>query len=204
MQPGFATKLKHLVGDIVNHLALRADDLSVEADVLTSMVTLRIQCHAEDAPRIVGKAGAHHKALLRIARVIGARHDARVEIAVEAPQLPEELRAKTAWGFTPDPAWDRDGIKVLLREICRLVFGETVEVHASDDDAQAKTVFTVWVDRREPLELVLAMTNDLNTLFNVIGKRRGRLLAVDVAPKLDADAAQPKSAAGRFAREVER
>ena len=201
----FTAKLCDLLRELLGQLVMRPSDLRLESDTVTNTLTVSVSCHAEDAPRIIGKAGSHHKALLRIARAIGERERLRVYVEVSAPRMThQQIERREHWGFEPDPNWPRKGITRLLAQTCRMVFGDCMELESTDDEGQNKTMFAVSVSAHEPLELVLAMVSDLNTLFNAIGKRNGRLLQIDVTPKLEPEKKQPKSAAGRFAREVER
>ncbi len=198
-------RLHAFITGLVTHLAQREKDLFVKVKPVASLVSVSIECHAEDAPRIIGKGGAHFKALTRIVQAIGSKNKLLIRLnAIEAERL-EDSDAPSTWGFKPDRNWDRAGIKRLLLETCRMVFrnGDCIQVIERDDNAQTLTMFFVSVARNEPMELCLEMTNDLNTLFNAIGKRRGRLLQVGVIPEQEPETPQPKSAAGRFAREVE-
>jgi|SRR6266571_3947972 len=199
-----SAKLHALVTGLVSHLAQREKDLRIEVKPCGTMLSVWIGCHAEDAPRIIGKGGAHHKALARIVHAIGQKNKMLIKLeAIQAERL--EVFEASMWGFKPNRNWDKAGIKRLLLEACRMVFrnGDCVQVVGQDDDPQHQTMFFVSVARNEPMELVLEMTNDLNTLFNAIGKRRGRLLQVGVVAELESETPQPKSASGRFAREVE-
>src|SRR6266550_4699768 len=197
-------KLHALLTGLVGHLAQREKDLCIEVKPLAAMLSVSIGCHAQDAPRIIGKGGAHHKALARILSCIGQKNKVLVKLeAIQAERL--KVSEASMWGFKSDQNWDKVGIRRLLLETCRMVFrdGDCIQIADRDDDAQMQTLFFVSVARNEPMELCLAMTNDLNTIFNAIGKRRGRLLQVGVVPELEPETPQPKSAAGRFAKELQ-
>src|SRR5439155_15255438 len=114
-------KVHSLVTGLVSHLAQREKDLRIEVKPLAAMMSVRIDCHAEDAPRIIGKLGAHYKALERIVYCIGQKHKVIIKLqAIQAERL--DVPEIATWGFKPDPNWDRTGIKRLLLETCRMVF----------------------------------------------------------------------------------
>src|SRR5213595_2093083 len=123
-------KLHALITALVSHLAQREKDLRVEVKPIASMVSVSIECHAEDAPRIIGKGGAHFKALTRIIQAIGSKNKVIIKLgAIQADRL-EDSDAPSVWGFKPDKNWDRAGIKRLLLETCRMVFrnGDCIQV----------------------------------------------------------------------------
>src|SRR5437870_11082082 len=102
-------KLHSLITGLVSHLAQHEKHLNVEVDTLTAMLSVSIRCHAEDAPRIIGKGGAHHKALARIVHSIGDKSKIRIALqAVQAERL--ENSEVATWGFKADPNWDKAGI----------------------------------------------------------------------------------------------
>lgn len=73
--------IEFVVKSIVDH----PDDLQIErkVDELGVLITLRV--HKDDMGQIIGKSGQTAKALRILLRVIGSKHNARVNFKIEEP-----------------------------------------------------------------------------------------------------------------------
>jgi len=78
----FITKL------LVDH----PEDVKVERRIDEMGVLITLDVHAEDMGMIIGRDGATAKALRTLLRVIGARHNARVNLKINEPEGSQHVR----------------------------------------------------------------------------------------------------------------
>ena len=74
--------LEYLVKAIVDH----PDDVTVERKVDEMGVLLSLRVHAQDMGQVVGRQGATAKAIRSLLRIVGIKHDARVNLKIEEPE----------------------------------------------------------------------------------------------------------------------
>ena len=70
--------LEMVVKELVNH----PDDISVERKVDEMGVLLTLTVHPEDMGQIIGKMGNTAKSIRTLLRVVGMKHDARVNLKI--------------------------------------------------------------------------------------------------------------------------
>ena len=73
--------LETLVRELVNH----PDDVQVERKVDELGVLLTLSVHPEDMGQIIGKMGNTAKSIRTLLRVVGMKHDARVNLKINEP-----------------------------------------------------------------------------------------------------------------------
>ena len=74
--------LEYLVKSIVDH----PDDVKVDRKVDEMGVLLDLRVNQEDMGMIIGRQGSTAKALRTLLRIVGARHNARVNLKIEEPE----------------------------------------------------------------------------------------------------------------------
>ena len=74
--------LEFLVKAIVDH----PDDVTVERRVDEMGVLLSLKVNKEDMGQVVGRQGATANAIRSLLRIIGVKHDARVNLKIEEPE----------------------------------------------------------------------------------------------------------------------
>lgn len=74
--------LEYLVKSIVDH----PDDVKVDRKVDEMGVLLDLRVHQEDMGMLIGRQGSTAKALRTLLRIVGARHNARVNLKIEEPE----------------------------------------------------------------------------------------------------------------------
>ena len=74
--------LEFLVKAIVDH----PDDVKIERKVDEMGVLLSLHVHAEDMGQVVGRQGATAKSIRSLLRIVGIKHDARVNLKIEEPE----------------------------------------------------------------------------------------------------------------------
>lgn len=84
MDKGYADQefLEFLVKSIVDH----PDDVKVDRKVDEMGVLLSLKVHAQDMGQVVGRQGATAKAIRSLLRIVGIKHDARVNLKIEEPE----------------------------------------------------------------------------------------------------------------------
>ena len=74
--------LEYLVKSIVDH----PDDVKIERRVDEMGVLLDLKVNPEDMGMLIGREGSTAKAIRTLLRIIGARHNARVNLKIEEPE----------------------------------------------------------------------------------------------------------------------
>ena len=74
--------LEFLVKSIVDH----PDDVKVERRVDEMGVLLSLKVNKEDMGQVVGRQGATANAIRSLLRIVGVKHDARVNLKIEEPE----------------------------------------------------------------------------------------------------------------------
>ena len=97
--------LEYLIKSIVDH----PDDVKIERSIDDLGVLLRLQVHKDDMGQVVGRQGATAKAVRSLLRIVGIKHNARVNLKIEEPEgsthVPREHAAPAASGsFSPSSA----------------------------------------------------------------------------------------------------
>jgi predicted RNA-binding protein YlqC (UPF0109 family) len=89
--------VEYVVGSIVDH----PDDVKTEriVDEMGTLISLHV--HAEDMSTIIGKEGRTAKALRTVLRVLGAKHNERINLKIIEPEggrgfMPREEREDAA------------------------------------------------------------------------------------------------------------
>jgi uncharacterized protein len=74
--------LEFLVKAIVDH----PDDVKVERRVDELGVLLSLKVNSQDMGQVVGRQGATANAIRSLLRIVGIKHDARVNLKIEEPE----------------------------------------------------------------------------------------------------------------------
>lgn len=74
--------LEYLVKSIVDH----PDDVKIDRKVDEMGVLLDLRVNQEDMGMLIGRQGSTAKAIRTLLRIIGARHNARVNLKIEEPE----------------------------------------------------------------------------------------------------------------------
>jgi hypothetical protein len=74
--------LEYLVKSIVDH----PDDVKIDRKVDEMGVLLDLKVNQEDMGMLIGRQGSTAKAIRTLLRIIGARHNARVNLKIEEPE----------------------------------------------------------------------------------------------------------------------
>lgn len=74
--------LEYLIKSIVTH----PDDVKVDRKVDEMGVLLTLKVNKEDMGTIIGRSGATAKAIRSLVRIVGLKHNARVNLKIEEPE----------------------------------------------------------------------------------------------------------------------
>jgi len=185
-------------------------DLKIEHKALSASLEVKIQANAADTSRLIGKGRQNHKALSIVFAVICRNRGYRFYLArIVEPDVGD---AGEGFVFVPDSNWPRERIKELLCDVARAIFPHTSDplVLLADSIEEDRTTLEVYVSPKESREVIELVRPELDRIFGGIGSVHGRKLAVDVIPqrvesgelRVERPEVQPKSASGRWAREI--
>jgi len=76
------TFLEYVVKELVDH----PEDVKINRTVDEMGVLLTLCVNQEDMGKVIGRSGATAKAIRTILRVVGMKHDARVNLKIEEPE----------------------------------------------------------------------------------------------------------------------
>jgi len=74
--------LEYLIKSIVDH----PDDVKVDRRVDEMGVLLVLKVNAQDMGQVVGRQGATAKSIRSLLRIVGIKHNARVNLKIEEPE----------------------------------------------------------------------------------------------------------------------
>ncbi len=77
---------KEFVEFVVKNIVDHSDDVKVDRKVDEMGVLLTLSVNPEDMGQIIGREGATARALRTLLRVIGAKHNARINFRIEEPE----------------------------------------------------------------------------------------------------------------------
>lgn len=80
------TEDKDFVETMVKFLVGHPDEVEVKRSVDEMGVLLSVSVHPDDMGIIIGRNGRNARALRTLARVVGAKNDARVNLRIEEPE----------------------------------------------------------------------------------------------------------------------
>ena len=92
--------LEHVVKELVDH----PEDVKIKRTVDEMGVLLTLSVHQDDMGKVIGRSGATAKAIRTILRVVGMKHDARVNLKIEEPEGSERsMRREAEMGDSAEP-----------------------------------------------------------------------------------------------------
>jgi len=94
--------LEFLVKAIVDH----PDDVVVERKVDEMGVLLSLRVNAQDMGQVVGRQGSTAKAIRSLLRIVGIKHNARVNLKIEEPEGGRVSRPSTSTQSVDDVVED--------------------------------------------------------------------------------------------------
>lgn len=83
--------LETVVKSLVDH----PNDVKIDRTVDEMGVLLTLDVHAEDMGKIIGRSGNTAKAIRTLLRVVGMKHDARVNLKINEPEGGRVMTADT-------------------------------------------------------------------------------------------------------------
>ncbi|RME58937.1 KH domain-containing protein [Candidatus Parcubacteria bacterium] len=84
--------LEHVVKALVDH----PDDVKVDRKVDEMGVLLTLHVNPMDMGQVVGRQGATAKAIRSLLRIVGIRHNARVNLKIEEPEGSKKTETSSA------------------------------------------------------------------------------------------------------------
>ena len=81
-----ANKDQDFVEFVVKHIVSKPEDVQVSRQVDEMGVLLSVKVNPEDMGLLIGRQGSTAKAIRTLARIIGMRNNARVNLRIEEPE----------------------------------------------------------------------------------------------------------------------
>ena len=98
--------LEFVVKSIVDH----PESVTCERQIDDMGVLLRLRVHPEDMGQVVGRQGATAKAIRSLLRIVGIKHNARVNLKIEEPEGSTHNQARPAPAVEPSESSDSDPV----------------------------------------------------------------------------------------------
>jgi predicted RNA-binding protein YlqC (UPF0109 family) len=190
----FLSLLRRLVSEMVAY----PGDVVIDHRTMAASITVTIQAHAADTPRLIGSQAQNYSAISAIAVAIGAKAGYRVHVPpIREPVVgqPERFR------FASRPDWPREKLIKLVRDTMDAMFlhPSSIVYDEAEDPDGLMTTLDVVVSAQEREVLARELAGPVRKLFDAIGRANGRLLAVDLVQDTEV---QPATAAGRHAKQI--
>lgn len=94
--------LEYVVTSLVDH----PQDVKINRTVDEMGVLLTLSVHKDDMGKIIGRSGATAKAIRTVLRVVGMKHDARVNLKIEEPEGSERSAGNSGGSYQRDTSVD--------------------------------------------------------------------------------------------------
>jgi len=194
-----------LLRRLLTEMIAYPQELVIQHKAFATSVTITLQAHAADTKCLIGSFANNYRAITTTMLWIGARQGFRVTI----PPIREPVtgNADERYTFAANPEWPKVRLMALIHETAHALFDEPISFKVHDDDENYTTTVEIFVSRLQKPGLLVAIGPALETLFDAIGRKNGRILSVclvpDLAPEQPA-VRQPVSARGRFTGEIKR
>lgn len=93
---------------VVKALVDNPSDVKINRTLDEMGVLLTLTVHKDDMGKVIGRSGATAKAIRTILRVVGMKHDARVNLKIEEPEGSEPREARSMGGeHASSPSMER-------------------------------------------------------------------------------------------------
>lgn len=180
-----AEEATSLLRRLIESLIDRPRDLQIDYRTMDGRVEWRIIPNVDDQGKVVGKGGAHIKAIKFLMAEIGIQHFSKFVVMLEqGPGVagPDPVRRPAAPTYSVTPA------KTLLEDILAALFDEAPAVEVVRDGLHFEFLITAArVQDHDKLQPPIAGDEDaqslitaLATLFNASAKRDGVLFKIEV------------------------
>jgi predicted RNA-binding protein YlqC (UPF0109 family) len=190
--------LKTLLAEVVKPFTFYPQDLKISTARFKKIISIQWQANKADTSRLIGSGGETYRALAAYFKLVGEQHGYVVEL--ERLLDPVVGKVERYEPFKANPNWPKAEIVALLTNAALSGSRHGVAEVAAQDIGQ-KTALVVNVVKNESAETEAALQATLGHIFKVIGNATGRVLVIDVNRTLEPEAAQPATAAGRYAGE---
>ncbi|MEK7515177.1 MAG: KH domain-containing protein [Patescibacteria group bacterium] len=77
---------RDFVAYVVKSIVSKPDDVQITRTVDELGVLISVKVHRDDMGMLIGRSGATAKAIRTLARIVGMRHEARVNLRIEEPE----------------------------------------------------------------------------------------------------------------------
>ena len=151
------------------------DDLHICSTATPRTLFISVTAHTDDTGKLIGSGGGMVKALGRVLEALGDAQQTRVNLTVNEPKNGQrQVQDPFQHNLDYDVAAESD----LLLRVGRAIFHDAVEVTTVSTGPET-TVLILLVDG-ERLTQDVELERALSTIFNAIGKSKGRILFVEM------------------------
>lgn len=158
--------IRTIVERILKGLCRNSSAVEVNVDTASaSSMVVSMRVHDEDVPRVIGRRGAHHRAIGQILSCIGRRH----RVVITLTRLLEPVVGSSVRTFHPPfrmtKDWPKQEVRQLLQDVSTMCFGQVGVVFNERTDGHMDMIVAV-----EPGELhrALALAESFQALFSSI------------------------------------
>jgi predicted RNA-binding protein YlqC (UPF0109 family) len=174
-----------LMEEIIQAFTKHHDDLSISGTALHCSISIVIQGHTDDHPKIVGTKGQHILSIQTIFQYIGEMIDMPIRVKLLEPERGQRLPKPE---FKNAPSWDHSDALELMKRINSMIFEKPVRVEVTSNEAA--TTFELFADSSSERDIALLAGPILQAykfIFHAIGKANCRTVYIDSAMNNERD-----------------
>lgn len=169
-------------------------------------VLIMVRPHRSDYGRLIGKDGVRFDGLNHLAQRIGQLNDAEVKLDLQRSNFGAPGERQAGWNLDWPSLGDRIRVVTIAAQLARTLFrGEEPTLLMEDSPNSKYSQLIVWVSIGESVENMRKHYESLRAIVDAMGRKHGRNVSTVVRQELEPiPDPQPRSAGGRFVKEIPR
>lgn len=141
-------------------------------------LNVEIRVSRGDTPRVIGKSGAHFKAIRAVMHEVGVQNGMLIGVPQVLPAIHGSAGDRFP-KFKPNPKWPKDEVRKLMLDVVAAATGDDAAVAVNETKDAYKCEVMVKMGSRIPDCRKVDLFSHLSVLFSAIGKTCGVILSFD-------------------------
>lgn len=155
--------------EILFALVREPQSLKITDELIGTLLSIEIEAHDNDRPKLIGSSGKHIAAFTRILEAMGAKLGIEVVVNLIVPPRPPPKQHQQ---FVPNPNWQSEWVMRILRPVCEQLFGR------HDFTEHPRNHMTVYQLHYKRWEMSTDLLVALDVIFEAIGYRQGHVVHI--------------------------